>query len=254
METTSDHPRMRAVILSIVLGLLLKAGLGQSMRPVRDFIKDPDSGWLELHRMLDSATNKVELLPGDSAKGAEALYHTQISTRSALGIVVYKTGGLLIDGGWIRVLGSGSARLPRCMPDWNKGKTFQNYGERPAYFLVADDAIGGFFALNLGELGKDIGAIYYLAPDNLKWESDFSNYDDFIWFCFTGNIKKFYGDYRWKGWQHDLDTMGGDRAFYIYPPLWSKEGKDIEKDLRRAVPMEELFNHTMEMRKQMGIQ
>ena len=41
--------------------------------------------------------------------------------RSPLGAVVYETGGILVDGGWLRILGSGNARLTRTLPGWNAG-------------------------------------------------------------------------------------------------------------------------------------
>jgi len=36
--------------------------------------------------------------------------------------------------------------------------------------LIGDDSAGGFFAINGGALGNDPGKVYYLSPDNLKWE------------------------------------------------------------------------------------
>ena len=37
-----------------------------------------------------------------------------------MGAVIFETGGILIDEGWLRILGSGHPRLPRSLPDWNK--------------------------------------------------------------------------------------------------------------------------------------
>lgn len=76
-------------------------------------------------------------------------------------------------------------KLNRTLPDWNKGKSFNEFGERPPFLLIADDAVGGFFALNGGQLGKDPGKVYYLSPDNLQWESLNISYSDFLDFCFN---------------------------------------------------------------------
>jgi hypothetical protein len=75
-----------------------------------------------------------------------------------MGAIVYETGGLLIDNGWLRLLGSGHDRLTRTLPSWNH--------ERSAgYLLVGGDVIGGFFAINGGALGPDPSKLYYWAPE-----------------------------------------------------------------------------------------
>ena len=78
----------------------------------------------------------------------------QMPTSSPMGAVIYETGGILIHYGWLRILGSGSFKLPRGLMDWNFSKSFSESGEKPKYLLVADDVIGGYFALNGGSLGQ----------------------------------------------------------------------------------------------------
>jgi hypothetical protein len=156
-----------------------------------------------------------------------------------MGAIIYSTGGLLIDNGWIRVLGSGHARLNRTLPDWNKGKTIGEFGDRPAFLLIADDAVGGFFALNGGALGDNMGKVYYLAPDNLEWENLDMTYTDFLWFCFTGDLNEFYTGLRWTNWKEEVTKLNGNNTYNFYPFLWVKEGKDINKNSRKPVPVEE---------------
>jgi len=170
-----------------------------------------------------------------------------------MGAIVFSTGGILIDNGWIRILGSGSSKMQRTLPDWNKGKAFKEFGDRPAFFLVADDAAGGYFAINYGSFGKDIDSIYYLSPDNLKWEALEMNYEDFVWFCLNGDLKKFYTGIRWNSWNKDVQSLKADEVFHILPPLWSKQGKDIEKSFRSPVPAEEEFFYDLDLRKKMGL-
>jgi hypothetical protein len=223
------------------------------VKPVEELINRTDPGWPIVQDWIKHATNKVEVLPRDSIRAADALYFVQVTTRSPMGAVVFETGGLLIDHGWIRVLGSGSARLNRSLPDWNKGKTFEEYGDHTPYYLVADDVLGGFFAINGGALGDDMGKMYYLAPDTLAWEPMNYSYSDFLNFCFNGKLDKFYEGYRWRGWEKDLDSLSGERAYSFMPPLWSKEGKDIRKASRKDVPIEELYRLIFEIRKQRGM-
>lgn len=170
-----------------------------------------------------------------------------------MGAIVFSTGGILVDNGWIRILGSGNSKMQRTLPDWNKGKAFKEFGDRPAYFLVADDAAGGYFAINYGSFGNDLDSMYYLSPDNLQWEALEMNYEDFIWFCFTGDLKKFYSGIRWSSWQKDIQTLKADEVFHILPPLWSKEGKDVDKSVRKPVPAEEQFFYNLSLRQKMGL-
>lgn len=223
------------------------------MRTVDQLINRTDPGWTVVKQWIDSAKNKVEVLPVDTSRAKDALYKTQVTTRSIMGAIVYSTGGILIDNGWIRILGSGSSKMQRTLPDWNKGKAFGEFGDRLAFFLVADDAAGGYFAINYGNFGKDVDSIYYLSPDDLQWEALGMNYEDFIWFCFTGDLKNFYSGIRWSTWKKDIQGLKADEVFHILPPLWSKEGKDVEKSFRKPVPAEEEYSYTLELRKKMGL-
>lgn len=159
-----------------------------------------------------------------------------------MGAIIYFTGGILIDNGWIRILGSGNDKLDRSLPQWNRGKTYNAFGEQPKFLLVADDVIGGFFAINGGALGNEPGKVYYLAPDDLEWESLHISYTDFINFCLDGDMDKFYSGLRWAGWKKDMSSISGSNGFLIYPYLWTKEGKDIEKDTKKIVPVQELYD------------
>lgn len=161
---------MQKVITAFILCLLTLTIFAQNkMRPLDQLINKSEPGWTLVQDWIGKAKNKVEVLPVDTVKAKDALFKTQVTTRSPMGAIVYSSGGLLVDGGWIRILGSGHDRLNRTLPDWNKGKSFKEFGEAPAYLLVADDAAGGFFAINGGGLGSDAGKVYYLSPDNLEW-------------------------------------------------------------------------------------
>lgn len=223
------------------------------MRPIDKLINRKEPGWTIVKKWIDSAKNKVQVLPVDTIKAKDALYKTQVTSRSIMGAIVYSTGGILIDNGWIRILGSGSSTMKRTLPDWNKGKAFKKFGDRPAYFLVADDAAGGYYAVNYGSFGNDLDSIYYLSPDNLKWEAMEMNYEDFVWFCFNGDLNQYYKSLRWSTWQKDIKSLKADEVFHILPPLWSKEGKEIEKSYRKPVPAEEQFFYNLDLRRKMGL-
>jgi len=232
---------MIGIATFLVLATFGKAFSQTNMRPIEQLTADT-SGWGAFKSATKIARNKYEILPADPAKAKDALYQTQVTTHSLMGAIIYFTGGILIDNGWIRILGSGSEKLNRSLPGWNKEKTYQNFGDRPGFLLIADDAIGGFFAINGGALGSDMGKVYYLAPDDLRWESQDMGYTDFINFCLVGNMDQYYSGLRWKNWKADMSQITGDDGFSIYPFPWTKEGKDIEKDSKKVVPIQELYD------------
>lgn len=123
------------------------------MKTLEELINLDEPGWELVMDWLNDAKNKYEILPKDQKRAEKELLHTQVTTRSPMGAVIYETGGILIDGGWLRILGSGSEQLNRGLSEWNKGKTFESNGEQPSHFLIADDIIGGYFALNAGGIG-----------------------------------------------------------------------------------------------------
>ncbi|QSW88129.1 DUF2625 domain-containing protein [Flavobacterium endoglycinae] len=224
------------------------------MHSIDKLINNEDSAWADIQKWISEATNKVEILPTDVQKAEEALYQTQVTTRSPMGAIIYMTGGILIDNGWIRILGSGNEKLKRTLPNWNLNKTFKDFGEQPSFLLIADDAIGGFFALNGGKLGNDLGKVYYFAPDTLEFEPLDVTYTDFLLFCFNNDLEKFYEGYKWKNWKQDVSKLNGDQVFNFIPFLWSEEGEDIEKASRKEISIEEQYNLNLEFRKELGLE
>jgi hypothetical protein len=222
------------------------------MKPVNELINTKEPGWELVQKWIKAATNYIEILPKDSARADHALYLTQVTTRSPMGAIIYETGGLLVDHGWIRVLGSGHTKLDRSLPEWNKGKSYTQDGEQPGFLLIADDVLGGFFAINAGGLASQegIGSVFYFAPDNLEWENMEIGYSDFITFCCSGDLQQFYQGFRWTGWQEDVAKLNGTEAMSFFPLLCSAEGKDIDAVSKKPVPAAELWTLQNELQQQ----
>ena len=222
------------------------------MRTLEELINKEEPAWDLIQEWLQEAINTYEVLPRDAKRAETELLNAQITTRSPMGAILYETGGILINGGWIRLLGSGCERLDRGMFQWNKGKTFEDYGQPPAFLLVADDILGGFFAINGGAFGQDdLGQIYYLAPDTLSWEPINCGYSEFVCWTLEGDIDLFYEPYYWKGWQEEVAKLNGNQVFSFFPFLWTKEGQQIEAVSRKVVPIEESYRLTMDMQRQL---
>lgn len=108
------------------------------------------------------------------------------------------------------------------------------------FFLVADDALGGFFALDGGALGPGKGQAFYLAPDTCRWEPLKLGYSDLLRWCLQGDVARFYEDARWPGWEREVAALDGARGLSSWPPLWAKGPANGERS-RRPVPLTELW-------------
>lgn len=240
------------VLLTASVFIVKSAAAQPSQRSIKELTAD-QSGWDMVNNIAMHAKNPAVIFPAMKDQATATLLDAQVSTRSAMGAIIYFTGGVIIDNGWLRLLGSGSTNISRSIIAWNKGKTYQQQGQQPQYLLVADDAAGGFFAINGGGLGADAGKVYYLSPDTLQWESLGISYSEFLDFCFNGDLDTFYKNLRWKNWKLDMKLLNGDQVFNFYPYLWSAEGKDINQASKKVVPVEEQYLFTIDNRKQLGI-
>ncbi len=212
-----------------------------AMRPVEELVDEKEPGWPVVAAMVDRATNRVEVLPAERSNGERTLLAIQITTRSPMGAIAYQTGGILVDHGWVRLLGSGHPRLPRDLARWNFPSGDPSLARLRGGFLVADDAIGGFFALNGGAFEGPLRNVFYLAPDTLKWEDTRHDYTDLLDFFFRGDLQKFYSGQRWPRWEEDVEKLSGDRGFSFYPFLFARAEGGIETRHRRDVPLDELW-------------
>lgn len=191
-------------------------------------IQDSDT-WQDLQNQIVNATNHVKALPKNTASCEQTLLNLQVSTHSTLGAIVYETGGLLINHGWVRVIASGHAKFQRNISDWN-AQIHAN-----GFLVVADDVLGGVFAMNGGSFGDNLGHIYYFAPDTLAWESLDIAYTDFIGWLLQGDIDKFYQSFYWESWQDEVKTLTTDQVFFCYPPLFTQESKDINQVQKKPI-------------------
>ena len=156
------------------------------MRPLSELIDRDDSAWPLVQGWLAEAAVSVEVLAADPVSADAALHSTQVTTRSPLGAITHNTAGLFIDHGWLRVPGAGGhPRFQRSLPGWNEGRTDR-------FFLIADDAVGGSFAMNGGSLGDDLKNIYYFAPDTLHWQPCGFGYSTWLTWALSAKLHQFY--------------------------------------------------------------
>jgi hypothetical protein len=213
------------------------------MRKIEELIDKQNPAIEMLRERVREADVPCELL-SPSADRETVLLNVQVTTHSTLGALAYDTGGLLIDNGWLRLLGSGHPRLRRTLPGWNAPRA-------QGYYLVGDDAAGGFFAINGGALGSELNSVYYWAPDNLEWECLGIGLADFIGTFLTNRIATFYEGLRWSNWRDDIQTLSGESCFFFYPFLWTKEGS-LASSHRTTVPVSEAFDMKVDVVRQLS--
>lgn len=159
-----------------------------------------------------------------------------------MGAVAYHTGGISVLDGWLRILGSGSPAIPRTLSDWNQDKA-------KGFYLVGDDAFGGFFALDGGAFGSGNGQIFYFSPRSLRWQPLNCSYTQFLlWAC--SDFRGFYDDMTWHGCESVISDLGPDRCLFFYPPLWTAECLLPPSEIR-DIPVWESWGFQMDVARQL---
>lgn len=146
------------------------------MRAIDELADADDPAWPRLHEMVTASSVPAKLLPVDRDEGRRCLLQMQVTARSMLGAFVLNTGGLLLDDGWLRVFGGGSAvagGLPS-LGQVNGFPTVFDAAWNPVVGLVVGhDVVGGVFALNghdpsaSGRPGAP-GQMIYFAPAHAR--------------------------------------------------------------------------------------
>jgi hypothetical protein len=253
MSSRRLAPLVAAVVTCLVAACSIEPAPANA-RTLEQLVDTQEPGIDQVRDWIRTATNPVEVLAVDRAAGERSLVNLQITSRSPMGAVALETGGILIAHGWIRVLGSGHARLPRGIDTWNDLDAMQPEQplRMPRALLVGDDALGGFFALDGGGIAGQPKHVFYFAPDTLQWEHVADSYSEWLTFLMNMDLTTFYGEQLWPGWENDARQLPGDRAFSVVPFLWAK-GPPIAERSRRPVPIEELWGlHVHEFPQQLG--
>ncbi|ATW25297.1 hypothetical protein DCMF_11425 [Candidatus Formimonas warabiya] len=211
------------------------------MKSLNELVDQSKSTWLLIQEWISKSAKNIEIIPPNNSDAGKVLTNLQVTTKSVLGSTIYYSGGFKIDNGWLRILGSGSESITRDVLTWNKTDSCGKSTRLPGALLVADDVLGGFYAINGDAFEGAIGNVYYLAPDTLKWESLDMPYSSFLNWVLLGDTDLYYSSFRWRGWENEVLSVGGDSGILFYPFLWSSE-KELELRRRSIVPIEEIWN------------
>lgn len=197
------------------------------MKSLEELTAPGDELWHYIVDRVEKAAVPSSVLPIKTPAG-QVLEPLQLTTGSTLGSVVYNSGGLLIDDGWVRLQGGGHERISPVVD------------EGAGLLTVGNDVVGGQFALNVGALWGDPGEVNYWGPDVLEWSPLGLGYTDFVFSFLEGATVDFYANLRWSSWVGDVAELRLDQGFALYPPPFSVEGQDLETVERSAIDLREL--------------
>ena len=188
--------------------------------------------WSELTELIAaSALNLVVCPPREDSSTAATL---GLGTSSYLGALARNTSGVIVDDGWLRLLGGSST--PEGLPGLDQASSGTT-----GLLVIAYDVLGGVFALDGGALGTGDGSVHHFSVDSLCWEDLELGHAAFVTRMLAGATASFYESLRWPGWQDDIATLQPRRGLSLYPHPFTAEGKDVGSASKRAVPMAELL-------------
>lgn len=220
-----------------------------SVRAVGELRDVDDPAWPHIAQALRGAASPVTIVEVEPARGAAVLYRLQVTARSSLGALALNCGGLIVDDGWLRLLGGGGDRLLDLAAANGLGDPMDRTTS-PGSMLVALDALGGQFAIDGGDLQIGPGEVCYLAPDTLAWEGTGLLHGDFVVWALGTGLEEFYADLRWPGWRTEVASLTYDSGLSMYPPLCA-EGPAIGERARAPVALSELHGVLNELAAQL---
>lgn len=209
-------------------------------KTLQELMRTSDPAWPALEPRLTSAANHVVVLPADPMDGQRTIQALQSAADTTLGAIALNCGGLLVDAGWLRVLGAGNQRLPGSLLDWNGLNEGTAVRTVQGALVVGHDVVGGVFAVNGGGLPGAAGQVAYYSPDTHRWEELNMGYSAWLAWVLEGDLAGFYNHLRWADWEDDLDLLRGDQGVHLWPQPWMVKPFDPDDAVRTIVSVEQL--------------
>jgi len=201
------------------------------------------TAWEEVTAATASSPYPVTFLPPNPDRARQCLTTLEVTTRSWLGAVVANTGGILVDHGWLRVLGSGHGDLPDVL--WKADP-------HSRWLTVAVDVLGGHYAWFQAAPDRT-PTIHYFGPDVLEWQDLERGYGDWLYGVLSGVLTEFYDTLRWPGWEAEVAGLALSQGITTFPPPSTREGKYLATVARAPVPMAELIDFHHDFARQLGL-
>jgi hypothetical protein len=231
------------------------------VRGIDELVNVDQPAWPELQALFAASAVPLQVLPAERAEARRTLVQLQVTARSVLGALVLNSGGLIVDGGWIRVFGGGLTRDDDGLPGLARVNSFPAVFDAAwhpaAGLIVGHDVLGGVFAVNghdpaAAERPGAPGQMTYFAPDTLRWEPLEMGHSAWVSWLLSGRLEKFYEALRWPGWREETAALRLSQGIAVYPFLWSREAQEnLPVTRRAAVPMREILGVAADSARQM---
>lgn len=220
-------------------------------RPLAELVVEDDAlrGFIE--PLIAEGAVDVVVVPPEPAGSSAALERLQITTHSSLGALVFLTGGLVVEHGWLRIVGGPTETFP--YDPWSLATELGLAGDDPTradLLVVAIDRLGGLFVLDGGVLGRP-GKIAYFAPDTLEWEPLDLTHSGLVEAMLSASEREFYRESRWVGWETEVEGLAPLHGISVVPPLWAAESRPLERASRRPVPLFEMVRLGFDVSRQL---
>lgn len=223
------------------------------LRSADQLISVPDPAWPIVLNWLATAGSHAHALDVSDDRGCREIVRLQVTARSTLGAIALNTGGVLVQNGWLRILGCGHSRCNMSISDATQKLGWCREGEPPGAVAVGIDVVGGLFAINGGAISaQGAGEVFYFAPDSLRWESLNCGHTDWVRSMLEpARVNGFYEDLRWTGWEAECAALPANSGFSFYLLLCTRESRPIERTNRRPIPLTELLTFGIDIAAQL---
>jgi len=222
-------------------------------RSVDELTRVDDPAWPYVVAMVEASSNDAHVLGCAAGDGEAGLWRLQMTARSMLGGIVLNCGAMVVDHGWVKVLGAGVPGLPGVAGVNGLPDTPLDNPPMTAGMIVAVDVLGGQFAIDGGGLGASPGEVCYWDPSAIAWIGLGAGHSAFVEWLLTGDLAGFYQDLRWDGWQTDTDALQIGQGVSVYPFPWASQFRNGPVT-RAPAPIREIIGANESMAAQMGPQ
>lgn len=212
-----------------------------SIRSADELLNVDTPAWPRLRTLLSNTAVDVRVLPADDSARRNILYRLQETAASTLGAIASNCGTLVLDHGWIRILGAGAVGIDDLATANALGDP-DHRAAPPGHLVIGYDVLGGVFAINHDDLPAQAGEVCYWGPDTLEWTPLGIGHTAFIEWLLNSGVADFYREFRWPGWEAEVSALSIDEGISVYPFLFTAEGRNIATAARKAVPFQELLN------------
>jgi hypothetical protein len=118
-------------------------------------------------RLFEASSLDVRVIAPSDPQRQEVLSALQVTVASMLGALAWNSAMVLIDHGWVRLVGAGAGSVGglhvETLNDPSSALQFEGV-------LAAYDVLGGRFAIHGGGFSAaQPGEVVYWAPDTLEW-------------------------------------------------------------------------------------